>query len=1130
MNKPFIRIITASAGTGKTYRLSLEYIGLVIQYYEHPEFKIDNILVLTFTKKATAEIRERIFSQMQIMLSKDPKDEKDRNGLIENLRTIAPGDAKQLSLSETNILISAYNELSFNKNLLQVMTIDSYINSIFRNLVRPVRSIDNFEIDELAIDKRMPYLMDFVMKPVFRHRIQDLLRRKVSPSLDEYNKFFISMIKERWLHYMITKRNVTQDASSLCSQFLAPDTWDSKATESFTAFFAAMNSIIAIIKTRALDPKNLAKPLDDFFNKGFRELFSQFPESFPELDAGLKSITSTPLLCYKLLKTLDKTFWNMTKFPAKTCSTEREQLTIHYENSVKHLANYLVYCLFLPEQHEILKIWEDILTEYDNLIYRYKNMTYDDVSWFTFEALFSSYPPLFNAEDEAVATEFYHFLSHRSRFILIDEFQDTSLLQFNILCPIIEEVTSGIGSKPFGGAVVVGDEKQSIFSWRGGERDLLLNLPKMFGSSKTIETAELVSCWRSSPTLIRFVNSIFSNKGIHEYLNTNGMTWKYPPIQYQRDDLESLTEIQLCIQSYQTKGASVKTTNDEVFRMFINEMVKPNLTSDCKKTAILCRKGKDLTEIQNLLDELEVSSIFQPSASLLEHALVQPLLSWLRFIAYQDWLEFFAFLRSDYVMLNAIQLKECIETVSAYDKAVRICLQEDSPIPEIDFSALPLVQTLFEIAMASAADSIHQKCLRIIELCQIQDKLSERDYLNLHSFLSVIQEYELNNSDNGASIPSLIQYLQDNKKQSFMQQRSIDLDKSLELQTIHKSKGLEYDRVFVFYNLSGKASDASLKLRPYIDYAGDDFKNLRDFALSLHYKDILAKSGFGSIITTDAKRSLLEEMNTLYVAFTRAKTKLHIFFTYDHSSEWDIYLEAKSSSSPSLPLLLADACRSYMIDHAETTDYHTWSLRKTPPPPAKIVQDDSHTADPEKPEAKKVADIPRICLPDWQPPRPDFTDAVATLINHKQVWLIDRANLTGNIVHFYLSCLAHNTDSEIADAKDRTILQYCGILSVTEIKDILSRATTALKPYARIFEPKYDRVFTEFSVWNQGREYRIDRFMVDTAAKDVQVIDFKTGGIEDRQQLDHYVSMLSGLPAFQGKGYSFRAEYISLSL
>ena len=70
-----------------------------------------------------------------------------------------------------------------------------------------------------------------------------------------------------------------------------------------------------------------------------------------------------------------------------------------------------------------------------------------------------------------MATEFYQFLAHRSRFILIDEFQDTSLIGCH---PQADHRRNHQrrGHQDFGGMIVVGDEKQSIFGWRGGEREL----------------------------------------------------------------------------------------------------------------------------------------------------------------------------------------------------------------------------------------------------------------------------------------------------------------------------------------------------------------------------------------------------------------------------------------------------------------------------------------------------------------------------------------------------------------------------------------------------------------------------------------------------------------------------------
>jgi len=84
------RIICASAGTGKTYRLSVEYLSLILKYYSKNEFALDNILVLTFTRKATAEIRDRIIKHLELLVSEPETEEeqKKQQELLLNLRKL----------------------------------------------------------------------------------------------------------------------------------------------------------------------------------------------------------------------------------------------------------------------------------------------------------------------------------------------------------------------------------------------------------------------------------------------------------------------------------------------------------------------------------------------------------------------------------------------------------------------------------------------------------------------------------------------------------------------------------------------------------------------------------------------------------------------------------------------------------------------------------------------------------------------------------------------------------------------------------------------------------------------------------------------------------------------------------
>ncbi len=481
------KIITASAGTGKTYRLALEYIRIVLAYFNHPDFKLDNILVLTFTKKATAEIRERINAHLKLLCDENPattEEADDRRGLLASLWP----DRKEprLADAEKELLNQAQRALSSDRRLLQVMTIDAYINGVFRNIVRPLRSIESFEIDTQAVDKRLPFLLQHLMRPEFQGKLDSLLSRKISPSLDEFQSFFKSLVQQRWLHFQIQKNEeATPPEGSLWQLY------KQGGIETRDQSLAAVREALELLLGRLEQYQPDKAPADCTVMK-FRKLFPLFPNSHAALREAVAELCSTPDGCLRLFQNCPEgKIADGGKFRSKALA-DAKQIILELQASLyRHLANYLLHTHFLPEQAEIMEVWSATLAEYDNLIYRYKNMTYDDISWFTLEALFSSEPPRFNMKDEAVATEFYQFLAHRSRFILIDEFQDTSLIQFAILKPIIEEVSSGPGTKDFGGVIVVGDEKQSIFGWRGGERELLLNLRLIFGPLRDLELEPL---------------------------------------------------------------------------------------------------------------------------------------------------------------------------------------------------------------------------------------------------------------------------------------------------------------------------------------------------------------------------------------------------------------------------------------------------------------------------------------------------------------------------------------------------------------------------------------------------------------------------------------------------------------
>ena len=1100
------RIITASAGTGKTYRLSVEFISILLTYFvDYPEFRIDNILVLTFTRKATAEIRERIFQTLMTLLSSDDKQAEERIGLIKALNKCNSAlklNPEALDERSYNKLLSAYKLISADKQLLKVMTIDSYIGAIFRNLVRPLRSIDSFEIDTDAARKRISQILASLMTDRLKHKVDKLLRRKINPSLDEYSAFFISLIERRWYYYLINKRFAPEPGKGL-QAYLHEAVDNAGAPEAICRMFEEMVSLVRELWLVKRDE------WADYFVKDFRLSFTTFPATPEELLMEFGILLQDPRRALDLLKVIKtkelKGIFNGVKLGRK--EPERKEKLFELQVALHGaLADYLLKVQLKPEQDEILEVWGEVLAEYDRLLYQNRVMSYDDIAWFCFEALYSISHDKPDPEASSFETEFYEFLSFRSRFILIDEFQDTSLIQFNILRPIIEEICAGEGERSYGGMVVVGDEKQSIFGWRGGERELLLKLGGIFRSLGEPLYEKLNESWRSSPHLMSFINHIFSDASIHQRLADQGMKWEYSPVTSRKPKLDQSSRIELINRPYQKKGTG-EVSKDDIYEDFIKSLVLPALDMYPKEDmAILCRKTEDLSKMQLILEKLGVTSVFEPSASLLDHALVSSLLDWLRYLAYGDSFSLLAVLRSDYYLLQAEPLKVVIDYLGQ--------LQKD---PAKTADAPDYLQQLIDLA---------QKAVRLVpsEACelfvhQFLDPLavSERDNLNLYAFISLLREYELSESQMRLGIPELLKYLEENRNQEFLRQRSLTEGGGLQLLTIHKSKGLQFSRVFVFYNLTGTHGREDAKLKYYFNYAGDSFHEISDFGLTLHYDKVLKSSRFAGLTEGVKKRELLEEMNTLYVAFTRAKAGLGIYFSFISGEDWESYSEAKDEEAKSLPLLLAQSAANFLKDRGATGENGYLELTS---PVYKEPKQSTQT------EAAREEIVLYPELGNSEHLYQDYPRREG--LDYRKVWLEDRAGLKGDLVHFYLSGLLRNSPTERELSRSHCLRRYGSILSASAIYSILDSVDAKLPAHAEIFAPAWDKVFTEKRIWHRNRELRIDRLMVNTDQRLVRIIDFKTGGISDEDQVETYVEALQELAWVKRLGYTVSGDYIFL--
>ncbi len=205
-------------------------------------------------------------------------------------------------------------------------------------------------------------------------------------------------------------------------------------------------------------------------------------------------------------------------------------------------------------------------------------------------------------------SEFLYFrLDAQIEHMLLDEFQDTSILQYEILKPLIEEITSGAGIFDGGSFFFVGDVKQSIYRFRGGVSALFGEVAKQNATS----VEKLVTNYRSQKEVVEFVNRTFESKikGYTQQLVREGAEGGYVEV-IQNDELleETLTQVKKLI----------------------------DLGADINEIAILCATNKDGEEIKEYLQKEHIEVVTETTTKLINQKSVQAVLEYLKYLYFGE--------------------------------------------------------------------------------------------------------------------------------------------------------------------------------------------------------------------------------------------------------------------------------------------------------------------------------------------------------------------------------------------------------------------------------------------------------------------------------------------------------------
>ncbi len=510
--------LKASAGSGKTFALSVRFLALLFKGANPSE-----ILTLTFTKKATAEMKERILDYLKILQKENLEDEKEKEKSQNILKELEEKYRLNPSLVQ-NRAQEIYQR--FLNAEIRISTIDAFFQSILRKFCWFVGLSANFEVNE-----------------------------DTEAHQQQLNEIFLNALNGEQL----------EELSVFITQCLSHDNYTSDSILERLRFLKN--------KLYLFDPNKKELAFDE---EGFLEKLRNLNKQIQSVETA-SNAAKTAIKCDDfrgflnssltwLEKKSEYRFFKKFKDEIPTLESECEEI----ENDLKRY--------YEARENALFKKFPKFIQLYDKATSKIQALDFD--------AIKDKVHALLNGHEEMPAEFFYFRLDSKIAHILIDEFQDTSLNDYKILAPFIDEIKAGIGQAKWHRSVFfVGDVKQSIYGFRGSFSSLFESVSKDFYHDN------LEFNHRSSPLIINYVNTIF--KKAYQNSPTAYLEQKYPKASSNNHAGDGYVKVSL-----------VADERELLLEQILQEA--KNLLEhriDPKDITILCTRNKDALEIKNYLQK-----------------------------------------------------------------------------------------------------------------------------------------------------------------------------------------------------------------------------------------------------------------------------------------------------------------------------------------------------------------------------------------------------------------------------------------------------------------------------------------------------------------------------------------------
>lgn len=859
-----LQIYSSSAGSGKTYTLTQAYLTLLLQQEQPYYFR--RILAITFTNDAANEMKERIMQTLEAFSAPDFSEQSPEWGMYQSICTqagidpIADTTVQERAKKAFEAILHEYSDFA-------VKTIDSFINQIARAFTEDLQLPYNYET-ELNSETILEQSVERLFK---------LAQNTTSTRISE-------ILKEYALETVENNKSMTQLGPELAKfggqslndqHYAAISRLDNLELEDFYVLRKQINDYLDSTYEKIQDIGNQALALmervgvelDEF--KGAKNgvgFFFQKLKTNPK-DTFKKEMSKTHLNTFE-----GNEWYAKNSKKANQIDQIKEELTEKYKEVEELRPKTLLYQLIYKD---LLKLGflRRIKEEFDNITTENNQVFISEFNRKILSIVLTEPVPFL-----------YERIGEKYQHLLIDEFQDTSDIQFYNLLPLLE---NSLGNEHFN--LIVGDAKQAIYRWRGGKMESLVHLSnknitelvqnplistyqieQYLSIANRIDTQNLTVNYRSAKEIIDFNNAFFDHI-IHSYkAEFPFLSDVYSDYRQEyRDNVPTGGHVELKLvldtnnedDENEEKGEEMKKQVLEIIENVQNEGYS------LKDIAILTRNNKHGAEIAEYLTHHQLPIITSESLLLWLAWEVKVVISLLKVIQEPS---------------NTLAKFEAIRLFALHTQPLPPSIEWHGKIKEKLNDTESYAELWAELGISLTLQRTEANLFLLTEkLIRELGFLSSRGRKEyIFALTDIVLKYS---ASEGNQLDDFLTFW-GKKQHKFSLQTAADVD-AITITSIHKSKGLAFPVVIIPYTnwaFTPKAgSDIWVDLSQLADLdeliirkEGEENKQL--LVARLNSNEKLKQTPIKNQYENELQANFLENLNMLYVAFTRPKDRLYV--------------------------------------------------------------------------------------------------------------------------------------------------------------------------------------------------------------------------------------------------------------